>query len=181
MSELELLDAKAIALFQRGHYRASAFSYVQAHCLISNLSRSLGPLGVSLRRKLELQDVRFLLNATMAYLKSAQFELWFNKDTRELISMANYYACEGFVLLQQYYGISPNITQKNIQSLFQTPLDIQLLELPSLSKDPTRPSLDIILDHRSEWTFILCLINWSNILIIREVVPYIATQKPHFC
>ena len=162
MSELEILEARGRALFQKGYYRASAYFYVQAHCYISNVSRSLGPLEVSWRRELELQNVRFLLNATTAYLKSAQFELWWNEDLGELIVMANYFASQGFQLLHQYYGIPRNITQRNIRVLFQTSLDVQLLELPNLTKDPIRPPLDIIPDHRSEWTFILCLINWSK-------------------
>jgi hypothetical protein len=162
MSQLEILETKAIALFQKGYYRASAYFYVQAHCFISNVSRSLGPLEVSWRRELELQNVRVLLNATTAYLNSAKFELWLNEDPGELIFMANYFACEGFELLQQYYGIPRNIVQRNIRVLFQAPLDVQLLQLPNLTKDPIRPPLDSIPDHRSEWTFILCLVNWSK-------------------
>lgn len=162
MFQLEILEAQAILLFQNGHYRASAYFYVQAHCCISNLSRSPGPLEVSWRRELELQNVRVLLNATTAYLKSAKFELWLNEDAGELISMANYFAYEAFESLQQYYGIPKNIAQRTIRVLFQAPLDVQLLELPNLTKDPIRPPLDIIPDHRSEWTFILCLVNWSK-------------------
>lgn len=162
MFQLEMLEAKAILLFQMGHYRASAYFYVHAHCFISNLSQSLGPMEDSWRRELELQNVRVLLNATTAYLKSAKFELWLNEDAGELIYMANYFSCEAFELLQQYYGIPRNIAQRNIRVLFQVPLDVQLLELPNLTKDPIRPPLDIIPDHRSEWTFILCLVNWSK-------------------
>jgi hypothetical protein len=162
MYELETLEAKATALFQSGLFKASADIYVQAHCLISNLGRFLEPLESSLRRELELQDVRLLMNATMAYLKSAQFELSFNEEARKLIVMANFYACQSFELLQEHYGIPKNITQKNISRLFQKPLDIQLLELPNLLKDPTRPSFDIVPDYRADWTFILCLISWSK-------------------
>jgi hypothetical protein len=156
------LENQAILLFRNGHYRASAYFYVQAHCCISNISRCPGPLEVSWRRELELQNVRVLLNATIAYLKSAKFEPWLNKDAGELSYMANYFAHEAFESLQQYYGIPENIAQRNVRVLFQAPLDIQLLELHDLAKDPIRPPLDIIPNHRSEWTFILCLVNWSK-------------------
>lgn len=115
-------------MFQNGHYRASAYFYVQAHCFVSNLSRSLGPVEDSCRRELELHNVRILLNAATAYLKSAKFELQLNEDDSELISMANYFAYEAFELLHQYYGIPRNIAQRNIRVLFQTPLHVQLLE-----------------------------------------------------
>jgi hypothetical protein len=162
MFQLEMLEAQAILLFQNGHYRASAYFYVQAHCFVSSLSRSLGLLEVSLRRELELQNVRILLNAATAYLKSAKFELQLDEDASELISMANFFAYEAFESLQKYYGIPRNIAQRNIRVLFQTLLDVQLLELPNLTKDPIRPPFDIIPNHRSEWTFILCLVNWSK-------------------
>ena len=37
-------------------------------------------------------------------------------------------------------------------------MDIQLLELHDLAKDPIRPPLDIIPDHRSEWTLSCALL-----------------------
>jgi len=77
--------------------------------------RSPGPLDVLWRRELELQNVRVLLNATIAYLKSAKFEPWLNKDAGELSYMANYFAYEAFESLQQYYGIPKNIAQKNVR------------------------------------------------------------------
>jgi hypothetical protein len=119
-------------------------------------------LEVSWRREIELRNVRVLLNATIAYLRSAKFELWLNKDAGELNYMANYFAYEAFDSLQQFYGIPKNIAQRNVRVLFQAPLDVQLLELPNLTKDPIRPPVHIIPDHRSEWTFILCLLNWSK-------------------
>ena len=130
MVQLEILEAKAILLFQNGHYRASAYFYVQAHYFTSNVSQSLGPLEVSWRRELELQNVRVLLNTAAAYLKSAKFELWLNGDAGELISMANYFAYEAFKSLQQYHQIPTNIAQRNIRVLFQAPLHLQLSELP---------------------------------------------------
>jgi hypothetical protein len=162
MFQLEILENQAILLFRNGHYRASAYFYVQAHCCISNISRTPGPLEVSWRREIELRNVRVLLNATIAYLRSAKFELWLNKDAGELNYMANYFAYEAFDSLQQFYGIPKNIAQRNVRVLFQAPLDVQLLELPNLTKDPIRPPVHIIPDHRSEWTFILCLLNWSK-------------------
>jgi hypothetical protein len=162
MFQLELLETQAILFFHNGYYRASAYFYVQAHCFVSNISRSIGSLEVSWRRELELQNVRVLLNAATAYLKSAEFELQLDEDASELIYMANFFAYEAFESLQQYYGIPRNIAQRNIRVLFQTLLDVQILELPNLTKDPIRPPFDVIPNHRSEWTFILCLFNWSK-------------------
>ena len=162
MFQSEVLETQATLFFQNGYYRASAYFYVQAHCLISNLARSIGPVDVSWRRELELQNVRVLLNAATAYLKSAKFELQLDEAANELIYMANFFACDAFESLQQYYGIPRNIAQRNIRVLFQTLLEVQILELPNLTKDPIRPPFDVLPNHRSEWTFILCLFNWSK-------------------
>jgi hypothetical protein len=162
MHDLETLEAKAAGLFQSGFFKASALLYVQAHCLISNLTGCAESLTTPSRRELKLQNVKLLMNAAMAYIKSAQLELSMNQDGQELIFMANSYARHSFELLQEYFGVPRNITQKNIRRLFQKPLNVHLLELPNLLKDPTRLPIDVLPDHRTEWTFILCLISWSK-------------------
>jgi hypothetical protein len=79
------------------------------------------PLESRLRRELELQDVRLLMNATMTYLKSAQLESSFNEGLRELIVMAISTLAKVSNYCQEYYRIPKKDLRTISAASFKSP------------------------------------------------------------
>lgn len=160
--KLNKIDREASTLFANGLYRDCAFALIQGHALISRLSGLVGMFQTQPSLDLELRDVGFLMNASMAYLKASQAENAVISESRELTELAHFYAFEGFELLQKFYRVPENITARNISHLYRSPLNLDLLVLFNFLNSRQKMLSNILPGHTTEWTFNIYLINWSK-------------------